>query len=493
MASMNELTHKSVEPPKEVKKLPVTPDSRPLAGAAWLASPLDLDNFGYVEEEYIVGGDACVYAWPDPTKPPVVVREDGKYRTRILVRKPKDPSDFSGVVAVESFNGSFVIDHQSAGWGLTHEHLLASGDAWVGYTKDYNCMVALERFDPERYSNLGYPNPKPESERGEPGWDPLLEYCERNNTKFPLIIDNSYERGLTYDALFQIVSLIKSEKPNSPLYGYDVGSVIGFGINDYNTIIAALHPYLRMEDNSPVIDGYLMYMSGEGGTLNFTEDAFHFDDERCCRTCDVPVIKIQTSGDLFGFLPHPFWAIYWRCQDSDEPGKQMRWYEIPGLGVEAAFRRDKSSFACNADYARIGEENRMVKEDDKNDFWNQMCIHLIVGAFHNLKKWIIDKTPPPRADRIAIEGTYPNLKPSVDELGNHVGGIRHTYLEVPVARFDEHSEIRMFSKSQLETLYTGKKDYVTKVRAHAEKMVQEHWILPSAVEMLVAQAEEIDW
>ncbi len=489
---MKELTLKSVFPPKEVTMLENTPDSRPLAGAAWLATPINLENYGYIEEEYIIGGDACVYSWPDPSKAPIVVREDGKYRTRILIRKPKDPSKFSGFVAMESFNGSFVIDHQSAGWGLTHEHLLDSGDAWVGYTKDYHCLSILEQYDPGRYSGLGFPNPKPENERGKAGWDPLLEFYKNNNRETPLIIDSAYERGLTYDAAFQIGSLLKSNSVNNPLNGYSVKSIIPFGINDYNTFIAALHPFLRLENGAPVFDGYLMYMSGEGGALNYEEDIFQFEDERCRRTCDVPVIKVETAGDLLGIWPHPLWASLWRCEDSDEPGKQMRWYEIPGLGVTGCFRQDKLAFACYDDYRKLGLEDR-VNKNPKIEYWNQMCIHIVVGAYHNLKLWINDGTPPPHAARISLSGQYPNVKFELDQHGNHIGGIRHTYLEVPIARFDDANNIEFFDNSLLNKLYTGKSDYISKVHAHAEEMVKDRWFLPSAVDMLTAQAEQLDW
>jgi len=489
---MKELTIKPVLPPNEVIKLEVTPDSRPLAGAAWLATPINLEEFGYVEEEYIIGGDACVYSWPDSSKAPIIVREDGKYRTRMLVRKPKDPSKFSGFVAMESLNGSFVIEHQSAGWGLTQEQLLESGDAWVGYSKDFQCLKILEKFDPIRYSGLSFPNPKPERKRGKAGWDPLLEYYRIHNIEIALIIDSAYERGLTYDAAFQIGALLKSHSINNPLYGYDVKEVIPFGINDYNTFIAALHPYLRLGNGDPVFDGYLMFMSGEGGALNFEEDMFHFEDERCLRTCDVPVIKIETAGDLLGIWPHPLWASLWRCEDSDDPGKQMRWYEIPGLGVMGAFRQDKSSFACEADYLKLGLGDRLKKIPHEK-YWNQMCVHVTAGAYNNLKAWIKDGTPPPRAEKIGLLGNYPDTAFELDQFGNHLGGIRHPYLDVPIARFDDETNIEMFDISLRNRLYSDKSDYISKVRAHAEKMVKDRWILPPAVDMLITQAEMLEW
>jgi len=488
---MHPLSGKAVPLPTEIRLLAVTRDSRPLAGAAWLKTPLCLEDYGYVEEEYIVGGSACVYAWPESAPAPVVLREDGAYRTRILVRKPRDPARFSGTVALESFNGSFQIDHQSGGWGLNHDCILAAGDVWVGYTKDANCIHSLLRFDKARYEGVGFPNPKPESERGEAGWDPMLEYCRAHNKEFPLTLDPSYERGLTYDAAFQIAMLCKSGEPGAPLADYRTERVIGFGINDYNTFISALHPYLRMPGGAPVFDGYLMYMSGEGGALNNEQDMFPLTDERCRRGCDVPVIRIQTAGDLLGDLPHPLWAALWRAEDSDARESRMRWYEIPGLGVRAAFRQDQSAFACDEDYARLGISNRA--NDFHPRYWNRMCLHLMNGAYENLKAWIIRDVPPPKADRIRISGAYPDLCIETDALGNHLGGIRHTYVEVPVAVFGEDSGIRMLDRAARERLYSSQDEYVSRVREHAGQMARQGWILPSAVESLVQQAAQIEW
>mgnify|MGYP004559453241 CR=1 FL=1 len=488
---MKAIEVKNISIPEYVKQLPVTNDSRPLAGAAWLETPVNLDALGYKEEEYIIKGKANIYSWPCDEEKPVVLRDDGEYCTRFLIRMPKDPEKFSGFVAVESFNGSFEIDHCSGGWGLNHEQIVKSGDAWVGYTKDYICVQSLLKFDPERYEEVGYPNPRPREECGAPGWDPFLEYCNKNNTKFPLILDPAYERGLTYEAAFQLAALLKSKNPSNPLKDYNVKYVVGFGINDYNTYVAALHPYMRLEGDKPVFDGYLMYMSGHGGALNNEEDMFPLASERCRRTCDVPVIKVQTAGDLRGFLPHPLWAALWRCEDSDEPGKQMRWYEIPGLGVAAAFRQDESAFACEADYTKIG--SRSKSKDNHYDYWNQMCLHIMAGAYQNLKLWISDGVLPPKAGKIDLIGEYPNFNFSLDKYGNHVGGIRHTYLEVPIAVFDDFSNIKFFDKKLRDSLYSSKEDYVEKVRADAMRMAKERWILTEAIDMLVEQAESLEW
>ena len=318
-----------------------------------------------------------------------------------------------------------------------------------------------------------------------------MEYCRAHNAEFLLPLDSSYERGLTYDAAFQIAALCKSETPGAPFAKYRVERVIGFGINDYNTFIAALHPYLRLPGGAPVFDGYLMYMSGEGGALNYEQDMFPLKDERCRRGCDVPVIRIQTAGDLLGELPHPLWAALWRTTDSDAPECRMRWYEIPGLGVNAAFRQDESAFACDEDYARLRLTNKAG--GCSGGYWNQMCLHLMNGAYENLKTWIKQGTPPPRADLIRLRGSYPNLSIETDALGNHTGGIRHTYVEVPIAVFGADSSIRVLDRTAKEVLYSSQEAFVAQVKAHAEQMVRQRWILPDAVDALVKQAAQIEW
>lgn len=49
-----------VKPASEVIKLPVTDKSHPFGGALYQVRPMDLSEYGYVEEEYLLSGDAKV-------------------------------------------------------------------------------------------------------------------------------------------------------------------------------------------------------------------------------------------------------------------------------------------------------------------------------------------------------------------------------------------------------------------------------------------------
>lgn len=484
------LTKTIVAPPLKVRRFDLEKEGPVVDGAARFETPMDLEARGYTEEEYLVAGVANIYTWPDKDDVPEILRS-GEYCTRIIVRKPENPADFSGIVAFESFNGSFTIDHCNAGWGLCCEEIMNAGDAWVGYTKDGNCLESLRMINPKKYGEVGLWNPLPEKERGKPGWDPMFEFFQKHNLDFPLTFDSAYERGLVYDMVFQIMALVKSGRKDSPFRDYNVKKVIGIGINDYNSYIAGFQDLMVLPDDSPVIDGYLMYMSGGGGWISFEEDMFDFDDPRCSKRCNVPVIRVETAGDLTDIPPHPFWGYVWRCGDSDEEGAKSRWYEIPGLSVEGAFRQDISCFACDEDYEKRGMQRRKQQVDKV--YWNQMCLHIYAGAYHNLKSWVLYGKEPPKAEYIHLKGVYPEVSFEKDALGNHIGGIRHPYVEVPVAAWSDGPEYTFFDRRVRDDLYRDQADYVERVRACAEKMVDDGWILPWSAEMLIEQAKEIRW
>ena len=156
--------------------------------------------------------------------------------------------------------------------------------------------------------------------------------------------------------------------------------------------------------------------------------------------------------------------------------------------MAAAFRSDQLFFACREDYAKVGQP-----AFPRFPYWNQMSRHIVAGAYRNVKDWVDRGTPPPRADKIAIRGSYPHIQLNTDGDGNHIGGIRHPYLEAPIARFGEDSSIVFFSKDKRDSLYRDQDDYIAQVEASARRMVSQKWILPEAVQALVEQAQGLAW
>src|SRR6266545_703850 len=139
--------------------VPVTPGSYPFGAADHLNVPQDLGRVGYVEAEYLVTGTANVYDWPAPATATVRV-PDAPYTTRILVRRPARRQRLSGNVIVEILNASNLVDLE-IGWALSHDHIVRSGDVWIGITSKPVTAAALQTFDPTRYAPLNWANPLP--------------------------------------------------------------------------------------------------------------------------------------------------------------------------------------------------------------------------------------------------------------------------------------------------------------------------------------------
>ena len=83
--------------PKVTGPIPVTADSYPFLDDAHSLVPYDLSKYGYIEQEFIVSGNANVYDWAADGSL-TVKTPNAPYAARILVRRPANASKFSGAV-----------------------------------------------------------------------------------------------------------------------------------------------------------------------------------------------------------------------------------------------------------------------------------------------------------------------------------------------------------------------------------------------------------
>ena len=132
-----------------------TARSWPFASTEHSVTRRDLRQVGYEEQEYFISGTARVYEWPAVDRLETFAR--GRYTTRILVRRPKDPAKFSGTVIVEALNPSLRYD-AAIMWIESQDYFLEHGDVYVGVTIKPVAIQSLQRFDPQRYAAFsGHP------------------------------------------------------------------------------------------------------------------------------------------------------------------------------------------------------------------------------------------------------------------------------------------------------------------------------------------------
>jgi hypothetical protein len=147
-----------------------TAELRPLPGPIPMpAGAYDLGDLGYVEEEFLLTGEADSYELAGERTP------DGRwtahpaaaspFTTRLLVRRPADGTEFSGTVVVEWLNVSGGVDAPPI-WMMEHTHLVRRRHAWVGVSAqkagiDGGGLVEsgmhLKATFPDRYSVLSHP------------------------------------------------------------------------------------------------------------------------------------------------------------------------------------------------------------------------------------------------------------------------------------------------------------------------------------------------
>ena len=139
---------------------------------------VEVDDPGYVQEEFAASGTATAYAAAGELTSDgewdLEPAETAEYRTRVLVRRPEDPEDFSGVAIVEWFNVSGGVD-ADPGWSSLEDEVVRQGHAYVGVSAQLIGIeggpvlvevdvqgaelagLGLKAIDPERYGDLTHP------------------------------------------------------------------------------------------------------------------------------------------------------------------------------------------------------------------------------------------------------------------------------------------------------------------------------------------------
>lgn len=490
-----------IVPDPDVLKLEITEDSYPFNMASKQRNPIDISKYGYIEEEYLISGKANVYAWKGSNDAPFIRSSNCPYCTRILVRKPADPKQFSGHVMVECMHAGQKIDNPHVGWGSCYEQILKSGDGWVGVSVAGATFKALKNFNPERYEKLSYPNPLPPEERGPVGnMASSPDQIVKNRGKV-LPDDPTTEKGLDMDMFSQVSAAIKRGKPGTPFYGYNAKYtyIIGVTFAEIPCYSAAVLPFSYLDEEHLIYDAAVVYMSGRAGNLNREEGSLSWDDPRTKCGGKVPIIRLMDAGDLRGTDPHPLWAGMVRSKNTDEPGNIGRTYEIAGTSLKYCTSGKWSTYPNWDEIEKAGMTEECSGPNDIAGFdgskWpvNSMMAPIINGLFKNLKDWAAKGISLPMAEYIDSKAEYPDFVFYLDEHGNQKGGVRNHYVDVPIATYVDNGDIIPFSTEKKNELYGSKDNWLKLTRQCLDKMIADRWILSEDAEYLYEEAKRVPW
>jgi hypothetical protein len=410
----------------------------PVAGQPVGLSAVDLAAHGYVEEEFFLEGTARAYEpsspLPDDGRWSVKTSTTAPYRTRVLVRRPKDPSKFKGVVQVEWLNVSGGLD-AAPDWGLGNAELLRGGFAWVGVSAQATGVMNLKDSHPDRYGTLDHP--------GDP---------------------------YSYDIYSQAAQALRRPSGTNLLGGrkYNVKRLIADGESQSAfrmvSYINAIQPLTRVFDaffvHSRFSNGSAFAEGGSGAIPNPT---FIRTDGK------APVLVLESEIDV----PRHLSA---RQPDS----ARYRLWEVAGTahydedGLHALTGIPKEDMAKTPP---LGCTPRINSAPQR---------YIVDTAIHDLARWANGGPPPPRAPRVATSGEPPTIER--DEFGNARGGIRLPQLEASTATLSGEPGggpgfcslfgfTAAFDAARLASLYPTQRDYVAKFGQATDRAVRQGFML----------------
>jgi hypothetical protein len=362
----------------------------------------------WTEAEYLVSGTAAEYEGP-ATGPATVASDDHPFATRVLVRMPTDPAQFSGRVWLEPFNtsGGGELD---AIWSSLAPLIVDEGDAWIGVTVRAGQTQRLKDFDAVRYAGVA-------------------------------LTDNDHG----WDALRSVGTLVKLNPEASPLSGYDVEHLYMAGYSqsgvDAATFAGAFNPMTRLGDGSSVFDGYFLgshsanlspLQSGTSIIPKFERDPLP--------PVDVPVIDFESQSDAEGFAVDVPTAI---ARDAGLAGADTATGDtIPYVNSGGASVRqpntdddDDHLFLFEVAGAPHATGGGSGCDEGSSSFPTAYFTRAVAAL---LVAWVEDGSTPPDADRLELAVDDDVSEAAVDEVGNALGGVRSPFVDVPLSRYEVH-------------------------------------------------------
>jgi hypothetical protein len=436
-----------------------------------LMRDFDLASIGYEEAEYLVTGTACSYEFSgermEDGRWDVTPAAEAPFRTRIVVRKPSDPSRFSGIVIVEWHNVSAGVD-AAPDWGFFHRLVAEAGHAFVGVSAQKAGIdggglmesIHLKVLDPGRYGALEHPGD---------AW--------------------------SFDIFTQVGKLLRLAADDGPLRGLTAQRLIAAGESQSAaclvTYVNAIDPHTKVFDGYFVhgrpasglaIDGTFIRSASGPGLPPAAEPAVT-KGERIREDARVPVLVLQSETDV----------IILGGQKARQPdSERVRLWELAGAAHADTYtvyggRHDDGSLSSErfAELLRpttnlfIGQTDTPINSGPQQHYVAQ-------AALAHLVRWVLEGVAPPSAPRLEVDDSSTDFHK--DELGNVLGGIRTPWVDVPVAVLSGLGQggesfaflfgrTTPFDEATLTDLYPGGKDeYLERFEASLDATIEDGFV-----------------
>lgn len=421
----------------------------------------DLSKYGWVEQEFFIEGKANSYDTAGG-KEATVKSADHAYRTRVVVRRPREQAKFNGTVLLEWQNVTAGYDID-AHWGPSWEHFVEKGYVWVGVSAQ---RVGVHgNATPAGAPSTGTATPPgiPTAPRnnGLKAWSPA-RYGTLDVTDGGKVTDDS----LCYDIFSQAAQALKAPGQVDLLGGLKAKDVFAIGASQSAARLTVY--YNSIQPLHQVVDAYYLLVGGVGLRTDSKVKAFN----------------LLSETDVAGGGPTR------RQADSDV----FRGWEVAG--------------AAHSSYWADRYRAPLIKRDFGEEVWPADCdqppfsrvqtYHVINAQYDLLSKWVHDGVAPPAAPKLAFTSATP---PVIDRDANGIakGGIRLPDVSAPIALNSGvntgaafcrlYGTYQPFDTAKLKALYPDHASYVNAVTASANENAKAGYIQQSGAAALISEAQ----
>lgn len=395
----------------------------------WNASTFALttDDYDYREDEYFFSGTATDLS-TGSTRP---------YKSRMLVRLPKDGKEFNGTILVDWVNVTNGQDWEYNWWPTAYDYLMREGFGVVAVSAQRIGVEHLRQWDTKRYATLFHTHDDFSFDIYAQAIKALRD-GDRNATSalYPKAVD--------------------------PALSYDVKHIVAGGVSQSASRLTSF--INRGYNRGGLIDAYNIERGG-GPFTDLSTFIFHLNEETgfagTVRGPKPPDSDSYVFWEEAGTSHHPkeWWDYTWATMQRD--------LYAPGLP-------DPVNAACSVNRGTMGYSVRAM--------------------LHHTQRYLTTGKLPPSAPRIERTEDGGLVR---DEDGHVVGGLRHPFIEVPVATNTANFSTRdcpnwgryePWTDEKITARYPTHGEYVDKVRRWANHEVSRGWLLRSDRDLAIEEA-----
>ncbi|MBW2243508.1 MAG: hypothetical protein JRH01_16115 [Deltaproteobacteria bacterium] len=451
---------------------------------------------GYVEEEFILSGAANNYTYAElPVRDELVLLQtDVPWTTRIIVRRPPDAAAFNGTVVIEWWNSTAQFDTAPV-WDPSAEFFVREGWIYVGVTNSP--------------TSIGH----------------LVGGC-RTFGLLPPTCGTRYaglsipEAGVAFEMGSQIANKLKGNDADRPIPpGYDVERIYHSGQSQQGGSIITYATAFHF----PINDGYFVQAASGARPINFLPNCEPSPDNPSPPSYPACTPRVQGADALVATdLPVP---LVQAMTETDVPraaargsrqpdSENFRYYEMAGVAhthVHKNVELIPAGFLGGPLAPPLFLEDACLNPLNTGADGPVFGKYLQNAMWANLDRQVKQGIAPPSGELIELDAAGGIAR---GPLGNAIGGIRLPALEVPIASYTGVNlvdpAVPLFLQSllglfcfltgssadfddvTLATLYQNNDDYVSDVHAAAKDLRRDGFLLQTAVNQIVADAEAAD-